>query len=35
MLTEIREIVKEAGQILRNAHAGSKNISEKVVMRIL
>lgn len=29
MLTEIREIVKEAGQILRNAHAGSKNISEK------
>ncbi|WP_395019409.1 inositol monophosphatase family protein [Robinsoniella peoriensis] len=29
MLTEIREIVKEAGQILRSAHAGSKNISEK------
>lgn len=29
MLREIREIVREAGQILKNAHAGSQNIFEK------
>lgn len=29
MLTEIKEVVREAGLILKNAHAGSENIFEK------